>query len=74
MAILLVKLTAFVPLLLKVVAPAKALLCVRVIAFAPALKLEVPATVKAPVCVIGPEDIIIKLLPTVDVAKDNGND
>ena len=73
-AMLLVKLTLFVPVLLTVTAPVKALLCVRVIAFAPALKLEVPETVSTPVCVMAPEDITIKLLPIVDVPKTNGKD
>src|SRR5581483_11599180 len=47
-AILLVKLTAFAPLLLKVTAPVNTLLCVKVIAFAPAVKLDVPGTVNTP--------------------------
>ena len=48
-AILLVRLTLLVPLLLKVIAPVKALLCVKVIALEPALKFAIPGTVKAPV-------------------------
>ena len=40
--------TAFAPLLLRETAPVKALLWVKLIAFAPALKLEVPPTVKIP--------------------------
>ena len=36
------------PLLLRVTAPVKALLCVKVMALAPPVKLEVPPTVKAP--------------------------
>ena len=42
------------PLLLKVTAPVSALLCVKVMALPPAVKLEVPGTVKAPVCVMAP--------------------
>jgi len=57
------------PLLLKVTAPVKALADVKVIGLAPAVKLEVPGTVKTPVCVIAPVALTIKLLPTVDAAK-----
>ena len=53
----------------KVTAPVKALLCVKVITLLPALKLEVPGTVKAPVSVIAPLDEIVKLLPTHDAAN-----
>src|SRR5581483_12109744 len=59
-AILLVRLTAFAPLLLKDTAPVNTLLCVKVIALAPAVKLEVPGTVKTPVCVIAPVDVTVK--------------
>ena len=35
----------------------------------PALKLEAPGTVKAPVWVIAPFDVTVKLLPTLDAAN-----
>lgn len=47
-SMLLVMLTLFNPLLLKVTAPVNALVCVNVIGLAPALKFEVPATVAMP--------------------------
>lgn len=56
-------------LLLKATVPVRALLCVKVMALAPALKLEVPGTVKIPVCVIAPPAIIAKFCPTVEVAN-----
>lgn len=46
---LVVRLTSLVLLLDNVTAPVKALLCVNVIALAPAVKLDVPGTVNAPV-------------------------
>src|SRR5581483_10450916 len=52
--VVLVRLTLLLPLLLNVTAPVKALFCVKVIGFAPALNDEVPATVITPVCVIAP--------------------
>ena len=55
----LVNATANAPLLLKVIAPVNAFNCVKVMACAPALKLEVPPTVKTPVCVnVLPETIV----------------
>lgn len=39
-------------------------------AFAPAVKLEAPGTVKTPVCVIAPEDVMVKFCPTVDAANE----
>ena len=48
-AVPLVKATLLAPELLRETAPVKALLWVKLIAFAPALKLEVPPTVKIPV-------------------------
>ncbi len=68
-AILLVKETLLLPLLLKVMAPVKALALFKVIAFAPALKLDVPGTVRTPVCVIAPLEATVKLLPTVEAAS-----
>lgn len=56
----LVILTAFTPLLLSDTAPVKALLCVKVIALVPALKLDVPGTVNTPVCVIAPPELTVK--------------
>lgn len=46
---LLVRLTAFAPALLKVIAPVILLLCVKVIANAPVEKFAVPGTVNTPV-------------------------
>lgn len=68
-ALLLVRLTSLAPLLLKETAPVKTLFKVKVIAFAPALKLEAPGTVNIPVCVIGPVAVAVKLLPTLDAAN-----
>ena len=45
----LVSATGLAPELFKETAPVKPLLCVKLIAFAPALKLEVPPTIKIPV-------------------------
>ena len=56
---LLITLTLFAPELLSDTAPVKAFDCVKVIGFALALKLEIPGTVNAPVCVIAPEEVIV---------------
>jgi len=61
--------TSLAPELLNVTAHVKLLDCVKVIALLPALKLEVPGTVNAPVWVIAPFDVIDKLLPTLDAAN-----
>lgn len=45
--------------MLKVTAPVSKLLSVKVMGLEPALKLEVPGTVKIPVCVMAPADIEI---------------
>lgn len=63
--------TLFAPALLKLTAPVNALLCVKVIGLVPALKLEVPGTVNAPVCVIAPPAVADKLPPLVKVAAGN---
>lgn len=55
---LLVKATLLAPELESETAPVKALAEVKVMAFAPALKLEVPGTVRAPVCVIAPLEVM----------------
>src|SRR5581483_10237109 len=68
-AALLVRLALFAPLLFILTAPLKVLFCVNVIGLLPALKLEVPETVKAPVCVIAPAAVADKLLPMLDVAN-----
>src|SRR5579871_1949200 len=68
-AILLVKETLLAPLFESVTAPVNALFCVKVIALAPALKLDVPGTVNIPVSVIAPFDVTVKLLPTVEAAN-----
>src|SRR5579871_4480373 len=68
-AILLVKATSLLPLFESVTAPVNALFCVKVIALAPALKLDVPGTVNTPVSVIAPFDVTVKLLPTVEAAN-----
>ena len=55
--------TLFVPLLLKLTAPVKSLAaCVSVIAFPPAVKLEAPATVRAPDWVIAPPATMVRSL------------
>ena len=54
-------------------APVKLLLAplvVKLIPFAPALKLEEPGTTNAPVCEIAPLETIVKFCPTVDAASD----
>jgi hypothetical protein len=56
-AMLFVNDTALAPLLDNVTAPVTAFALFKVIALAPAVKLEVPGTVKIPVCVIAPLDI-----------------
>lgn len=48
-ALLLFRFTALAPLLLKDTAPVNELSCVKVIGLVPAVKLEVPGTVNAPV-------------------------
>ena len=73
-AALLLILTLFAPLLFNVTAPAKLLLAplvVKLIALAPALKLEVPATVNAPLWLIAPFAVTLKFWPIVDAPKIN---
>ena len=53
-----------------VIAPDKLLLKFKVIALAPAVKLDVPDTVNAPVCVIAPLLEVMLKLPTLDAAND----
>ena len=53
--------TLFEPLFDKVIAPVNTLLCVKVIALLPAVKLEVPGTVNTPLCVIAPPAVITAL-------------
>jgi hypothetical protein len=72
---LLFKLTLLAPLLLSDTAPVNALLLPKVIALAPALKLEVPDTVIAADCAMAPALVMLKLLgpvrfiaPSVNVA------
>ncbi len=63
-AMLLVNVTALAPLFDKVIAPVKLLdapLVVKLIVFAPAVKLAVPGTTIAPVCEIAPPASTIKL-------------
>ena len=60
-AVLLVMLIALLPLFESVIAPVKALAAlVNVIELAPAVKLDVPGTVNAPVWVMLPVDVIVK--------------
>lgn len=54
-----------------VTAPVNTLFCVKVIGFAPELKLDKPATVSTPVCVIAPVALAVKFLPSVAPAKIN---
>ena len=63
----LVRETLLLPLLERLTAPVKALLCVKVMALLPALKLAVPGTVMTPVCVIAPPAVTTKLPPEVSV-------
>src|SRR5207237_703278 len=61
------------PLFDSVIAPVKLLLepfVVKFIAFAPALKLEVPGTVSVPVCEIAPFELTVKFCPTDEAAND----
>ena len=72
-ALLFVKVTLLVPLFESAIAPVKLLLVpfvVKSIALAPAVKLEVPGTVNAPVCETAPTETSVKLFPTVDDAND----
>src|SRR6185312_4356234 len=66
---LLITLTLFAPELLSNTAPVKAFDCVNVIGLALALKLEIPGTVNAPVCVRAPAEVIVRFWPTVEAAK-----
>ena len=68
-ALPLIRETALAPLLLRETAPVKALLCVRVMEFAPAVKLEKPGTVKTPVCVMAPPEMTVKFCPIVEAAN-----
>src|SRR5581483_7092437 len=70
-AILLVKLTAFDPLLFRATAAVNELFCVKVIGNAPAVKLEVPDTVNTPVSVIAPPAVATKLPLFVKVIAGN---
>src|ERR1700733_8482364 len=70
-AVLLVRLTVLAPLLESVIAPVSKLAAlVKVMALAPAVKLEVPGTVNAPVCVIAPTEVIAKFCPIVEAARE----
>jgi len=69
---LLTKATLFAPLLFKLTAPVNALLKPRLMAFAPALKLAVPPTVKMPVCpmpALVAVAIAVKFVPILEAAK-----
>ena len=68
-ALLLTTVTLFAPLFDNDTAPVKLFACVKVIAFAPAEKLDVPGTINAPVCVIAPLDEIVKFCPTDEAAN-----
>jgi len=63
----LVRETLLIPLLERVTAPVKALFCVKVMGLAPAVKLEVPGMVKAPVWVIAPPAVTDILPPEASV-------
>jgi len=72
-AVLFVNVTALAPLLDNVIAPVKLLLApfvVKLMPFAPAVKLDVPGTTNAPVCEIAPLDNIVKFCPTDEAASD----
>ena len=64
--------TLLLPELFRETAPVKALLCVKLMALAPALKLEVPPTVKTPVWpmpALAAVAIAVKLVPMLEAAK-----
>ena len=63
----LVRETLLLPLLDRETVPVNALLSVKVMAFDPAVKLEVPGTVKTPVWVIAPPAVATKLPPAFSV-------
>ena len=65
---LLVRLTLEPSLLLSVTAPVKLLFWVKVMAFAPTVKLDVPGTVSAPLCVTAPAAVTTRLPPLVRVS------
>src|ERR1700691_685425 len=66
-----VRATSFAPLLESVTAPVKLLpACVSVIGLAPALKLDTPLTVSAPVCVIAPLAVSDRTPNTLDAASE----
>ena len=68
-ALPLIRLTSLLPVLASETAPLKALLCVKVMALLPALKLLVPAIARAPVCVMRPPAIADKLPLIARVGK-----
>lgn len=67
----LLMLTSLAPVLFNVTAPKKLLFCVKVIGFAPALKLEVACTDNAPVWVIAPPAVATNAPPVVKVIAGN---
>ena len=77
-AMLSVRATLLLPLFDSVTAPVNELLLplvARSMAFAPAVKLEAPATVNAPVCVIPPKApfaVAVRLPPMLLVPKTRG--
>ena len=68
-ALISVMLTSLEPEFVNETAPVKLFAWVKVIAFAPAAKLEIPGITNAPVCVIAPFEINVKLFPIVDAAN-----
>lgn len=67
----LVMLASLAPLLFKLTAPVKALVCVSVIGLDEAEKLDVPDTVNIPVCVIAPIAETVKFLPMDEAPNTN---
>lgn len=65
---LVVKAASKAPLLFKVTAPLRLLACVKLMAFEPALKLEVPPTVKAPDSE-RPAPTAVRFVPMFEAAK-----
>src|SRR5471030_565607 len=65
-----VKLTSLVPLLESSTLPVNTLFKASVMALAPALKLEMPGTVKIPVSVIAPLEMIVRFWTTVEAASE----
>ena len=69
-AALLTRSTLFAPLFESDTAPVNTLFCVKVIAFAPAVKPDVPSTSSTPVCVMAPPAVTLKSPVMVNAASE----